>query len=121
MKSAGGGVRPCVFTAYSAFRAARRNPVASPVVRVYSAHIDTRSRKENDMKILKHMEVVFVVALAFACVAGYVGAHRVTPAPVITYSTAADNMTVVHVTAKRPNAAQKLMMLVAERVRPSHA
>ena len=75
------------------------------------------------MNVLKHMETVFVVALATASAASIAveGIHPAeTKLPVIATNTVVPaNLAVVHVTARRLSAAEKRASLDAERVSAS--
>lgn len=73
------------------------------------------------MNVLKHMEAVFIAALIAAGTVGFVANARTVPAPLVTDIATPTKMAVVTVTAKRPSAAQKLVLRLAERVSGSHA
>jgi hypothetical protein len=68
------------------------------------------------MNVIKHMEAAFLVALGLAA-AGSVALDRIKPAQpsAPAYATTA-GIPVVHVTAKRLSAVEKLQMLALERV-----
>jgi uncharacterized membrane protein (DUF441 family) len=72
------------------------------------------------MRILKHMEAVFIVALGVACSASYLadGVPAAHAQPHIADAAAiatSGKMAVVTVTAKRPSVAEKQELLLAER------
>jgi hypothetical protein len=73
------------------------------------------------MKVLKHMEAVFVVMLAVAATAAYVGAARAPHALVTNDIATPTKMAIVNVTARRPTPAQKLQLLMAERAGANRA
>jgi hypothetical protein len=73
------------------------------------------------MNVLKHMEAVFVIALAVAGTATYVAAAREPQALVANDIATPTKMAIVTVTAKRPTPAQKLQLLMAERIEASRA
>jgi hypothetical protein len=77
------------------------------------------------MNVIKHMEAVFVLALAVAGSAGYVAALRDSqpqPQPQLASNIATPTkMAIVTISAKRPTAAQKRQLLLAERVERSRA
>jgi hypothetical protein len=73
------------------------------------------------MNVLKHMEAVFVVMLAVAAAAGYVGAARAPHAQATNDIATPTKMAIVNVTARRPTPAQKLQLLMAERIGASRA
>lgn len=78
------------------------------------------------MNILKHMEAVFVAALAAVGSAGY-AAQALAPAGIeaapaaLTSVATPTRMAVVTVSAKRPDAAEKQRLLAAERAARSRA
>ena len=78
------------------------------------------------MNILKHMEAVFVAALAAVGSAGY-AAHALAPADAqavpqaVTSVATPTQMAVVTVSAKRPDAAEKRRLLAAELASRSRA
>jgi hypothetical protein len=81
------------------------------------------TRKENTVKIAKHMEAVFVVALAaagsFSYFADSVPQAHARPAVIQDSSIATETkMAVVVVKGKRPSAAEKQQMLLADRRAP---
>jgi hypothetical protein len=73
------------------------------------------------MNVLKHMEAVFVVMVAVAATAGYVGEAGKPQALVTNDIATPTKMAIVNVTAKRPTPAQKLQLLLAERIGASRA
>jgi methylthioribose-1-phosphate isomerase len=97
--------------------------VAADAPRTYSDHIETPPAKERIMNVLKHMEAVFVLALAVAASAGYVAAARESqPQPQLASNIATPTkMAIVTISAKRPTAAQKRQLLLAERAERSRA
>jgi hypothetical protein len=92
----------------------------------YSASIETPTAKENQMNVLKHMEAIFIITLAIAGSASVVAevlpeakAHEVNFA--MNAVASPNKMAVVTVTAKRMNAAEKLLSLAKDKVAGSGA
>jgi hypothetical protein len=86
----------------------------------YSASIETTLVRRNTVNIAKHMEAIFVAALAFAGSASLVvenlpEAQAHVAVPVASHIAAAGNMPVVIVSAKRMTDAEKRASLQAER------
>jgi hypothetical protein len=79
----------------------------------YSDYIETQFNhpKEKIMNVLKNFEALFVVVAALACSAAYTFEHPTAD----TTATAAANMQVVVVSAKRLTAEEKLQSLLQER------
>jgi hypothetical protein len=73
------------------------------------------------MNVLKHMEAVFVLALAVAGSASYVAAARESQPQVASNIATPTKMAIVTISAKRPTAAQKRQLLLAERAERSRA
>jgi hypothetical protein len=86
----------------------------------YSASIETTLARRNTVNIAKHMEAIFVVALAFAGSASLVvdnlpEAQAHVAVPVASQIATRGNMPVVIVSAKRMTDAEKRASLQAER------
>jgi hypothetical protein len=112
--------RSAFFAAGSAFSASRRIPVVSHGVLGYSDHIENPNARRNIMNITKHMEAVFVAALAFAGSASYLveslpEAQARVEAPLASSIATPTKLAVVTVTAKRMTAEEKQASLQAER------
>jgi hypothetical protein len=73
------------------------------------------------MNVLKHMEAVFVVTLAAGACAAYVAKTEPPQALVTSDIATPTKLAIVTVTATRPTAAQKLQLLLAERLGPNRA
>jgi hypothetical protein len=79
----------------------------------YSAYIETAFARRTIMNIAKHMEAIFVAALAFAGTASFVAntlpaAQAHSQAPVASSVGTASHMAVVVVSAKRMSDAEKV-------------
>jgi hypothetical protein len=86
----------------------------------YSAYIETAHARRDTMNIAKHMEAVFVAAIAFAGSASYlVEAQARVPAPLASSIATPTRMAVVTVSARRMSTAEKQASLQAAQHAPA--
>jgi hypothetical protein len=128
---AGGAEKGGIFAARAAYLAARRIVVAARVTGSYSEHMDNPKlsmskpppQEEQEMKVLKNFEALFIVVLGLACAANFAldstAVEKSTPAtaaaalaPMIATT---PGMQVVVISAKRMSATEKAASLEAER------